>query len=56
VPTLFVGDCYDILSAPETTIMERLKSAGFTDAMISRFFRPFMSGIFFKPDLTTSSR
>jgi hypothetical protein len=36
--------------------MDRLKNAGFTDAMINRFFRPFMSGIFFNPALTTSSR
>lgn len=51
-----VGDCYDILSAPETTIIARLRAAGFTDAIVSRFFRPFMSGIFFNPALTTSSR
>ena len=51
-----IGDCYDILSAPETTIMDRLKGAGFSDAIIGRFFRPFMSGIFFNPALTTSSR
>ena len=50
------GDCYDILSAPEDTIMGRLKSSGFSDDMIHRFFRPFMSGIFFNPALTTSSR
>ena len=50
------GDCYDILSAPEDTIMGRLKSSGFSDDMIHRFFRPFMSGIFFNPTLTTSSR
>jgi hypothetical protein len=32
------------MSAPETTIIGRLKEAWFTDAMIDRFFRPFMSG------------
>lgn len=51
-----LGDCYDILSAPETTIVERLRGAGFSEAIIGRFFRPFMSGIFFNPALTTSSR
>ncbi len=40
----------------ETTIMGRLKDFGFSDAMIDRFFRPFMAGIFFNRELTTSSR
>ena len=51
-----LGDTYDILTAPETTIRERLDAAGFTESMTNRFFRPFMSGIFFNPELTTSSR
>ena len=51
-----IGDTYDILTAPETTIRGRLDAAGFTESMTGRFFRPFMSGIFFNPELTTSSR
>ena len=51
-----IGDTYDILTAPETTIRGRLDAAGFTESMTNRFFRPFMSGIFFNPELTTSSR
>ena len=51
-----IGDCYDILRAPETTIRQRLDAAGFSEEMTHRFFRPFMSGIFFNPELATSSR
>lgn len=40
----------------ETTILKRLVDFGFSDAMIDRFFRPFMAGIFFNRELTTSSR
>ena len=41
---------------PETTTLELLKAAGLSDVMISRFFRPFLGGIFLEPDLQTSSR
>ena len=51
-----IGDCYEQLEAPETTIALRLKENGFSDEMVNRFFRPFMSGIFFDPKLGTSSR
>ena len=51
-----IGDCYEQLEAPETTIALRLKQSGFSDEMVNRFFRPFMSGIFFDPKLGTSSR
>lgn len=43
-------------SEGETTIMKRLQDFGFSNAMIDRFFRPFMAGIFFNRELTTSSR
>lgn len=46
----------EILSADETTIMSRLKSEGFSEAMIDRFFRPFFGGIFFDRELQTTSR
>ncbi|CAI5466972.1 unnamed protein product [Closterium sp. Yama58-4] len=45
-----------ILSAPESSIEEALKKKGFSNEMIDRFFRPFLGGIFFDNDLTTSSR
>lgn len=46
----------EILSADETTILSRLKSEGFSEAMIDRFFRPFFGGIFFDRELQTTSR
>ena len=54
---LALGSLEDMMSRDgETTIMKRLKDFGFSDAMIDRFFRPFMAGIFFNRELTTSSR
>ncbi|XP_031491436.1 uncharacterized protein LOC116258428 [Nymphaea colorata] len=46
----------EIFSAPEVTISETLKSIGFSDSIIDRFFRPFFGGVFFDKDLVTSSR
>ena len=40
----------------ETTTLERLEAAGFTDSLIERFFRPFLGGIFLERELKTSSR
>lgn len=45
-----------IFAEPETTTLEALQKAGFSDAIIERFFRPFLSGVFLEPDLQTSSR
>jgi len=33
-----------------------LQAEGFSQAIIDRFFRPFLGGIFFNTQLTTSSR
>ena len=41
---------------PETTTLQSLQDAGFSTAMIDRFFRPFLGGIFLDPELVTSSR
>lgn len=41
---------------PETSTLEALETAGFSDAMIDRFFRPFFGGVFLELDLNTSSR
>lgn len=41
---------------PELTTLDALQQAGFSPAMIERFFRPFLGGIFLEPDLATSSR
>lgn len=51
-----LGPLDAIFQRPETTIMERLKAEGFSQAIIDRFFRPFLGGIFFNTQLTTSSR
>ncbi|KAG2448128.1 hypothetical protein HYH02_006713 [Chlamydomonas schloesseri] len=51
-----LGTIDDILARPETTIAERLKAEGFSDAITQRFFRPFLGGIFFDRQLRTSSR
>jgi phytoene dehydrogenase-like protein len=44
------------LKRPETTTLQTLKSAGFSNGMIEQFFRPFLSGIFLESKLETSSR
>lgn len=46
----------EIFNEPSTTTLSYLKSLGFSDQIISNFFRPFFSGIFLEKDLTTSSR
>ncbi|MFF8427838.1 FAD-dependent oxidoreductase [Streptomyces sp. NPDC016566] len=40
----------------DTTTRRALSGAGFTDAFVERFFRPFLSGVFLEEDLETSSR
>ncbi|KAJ4793602.1 FAD/NAD(P)-binding oxidoreductase family protein [Rhynchospora pubera] len=45
-----------ILSSDESTIYDHLKSIGFSDSIIEKFLRPFFAGIFFDPNLSTSSR
>ncbi|BBM82376.1 NAD(P)/FAD-dependent oxidoreductase [Candidatus Uabimicrobium amorphum] len=50
------GKTQDIFSRREMTTMEYLKSVGFSDKMIERFYRPFLSGVFLERELETSSR
>jgi len=45
-----------LLSAPERTTYEALRAQGLSDAVIDRFFRPLLSGIFLEDRLDTSSR
>lgn len=40
----------------ETTILDRLRSQGFSERMINAFFSPFFGGIFFDSSLGISSR
>lgn len=49
-------DFADIFEKQETSTKEYLIQYGFSDKIISNFFRPFFSGIFLEPNLETSSR
>ena len=47
----------EIWSRPEITTARALQSRyGFSDRMVSRFFAPFLGGVFLDPALTASSR
>ncbi|KAK7363172.1 hypothetical protein VNO77_05303 [Canavalia gladiata] len=46
----------EILSSEEVPTIDLLKKLGFSDSIIGRFFRPFFGGIFFDPELETTSR
>lgn len=50
------GTLDDLFQRPETTTLNALRQAGFSERMIDRFFRPFFSGVFLEPDLRSSSR
>jgi phytoene dehydrogenase-like protein len=50
------GTPEEIFSRPESTTLQALQDMGFSRAMIDRFFRPFIGGVFFDRDLGTSSR
>lgn len=45
-----------VFNEEETTILEYLKNFGFSDKIINSFFKPFFTGIFLEPNLSTSSR
>lgn len=49
------GTLDDLFARPETTSLAALQSRGFTEAMIDRFWRPFLGGIFLDTDLVASS-
>jgi phytoene dehydrogenase-like protein len=46
----------DLLSAEEETSAERLTRAGFSQATIDHYFRPFLGGVFLDRSLSDSSR
>lgn len=46
----------EIFAAPETSTLTYLEQQGFSEQIISRFFKPFMTGIFLETELATSSR
>jgi len=45
-----------VAQRPQVTTAERLAEVGFSRGLVEGFFRPFLAGTFFDPDLTTSSR
>ncbi len=45
-----------LLQRPETTTMQALTELDFSNAMVERFFQPFLGGIFLGRDLSTTSR
>ena len=53
---LTLGTLEKILQKPEITTLQRLKTFGFSDIIIDRFFKPLYSGIFLENELSTSSR
>ncbi len=46
----------DIFADSETTTLAYLQQQGFSEKIITRFFRPFITGIFLERELATSSR
>ena len=46
----------EIFSKPEVTSLQYLRTAGFSERIISNFFSPFLSGIYLENKLSTSSR
>ncbi|CAK9001369.1 Protoporphyrinogen oxidase 2 [Durusdinium trenchii] len=50
------GTLEELWTRPERTTLEVLREIGFSDAMIDRFLRPFLGGIFLESELNTSSR
>jgi phytoene dehydrogenase-like protein len=45
-----------LLQRPETTTEQALHDRGLSDALVERFVRPFLSGVFLEDGLQTSSR
>jgi len=50
------GQIEELWHRPETAAGRALLDAGFSDAAIERFFKPFFGGVFFDRELNTSSR
>jgi protoporphyrinogen oxidase len=45
-----------IFTQPEQTTLQQLSDYGFSEKMIQRFYKPFLSGIYLDNQLTTSNR
>lgn len=53
---VLAGPVDRIWSRPDRPAIESLRDEGFAKTTIERFFRPFFGGVFFDPQLTSSSR
>jgi len=53
---VLTGSLQDLYNRPETTTLQALRNLGFSENMIDRFFKPFIGGVFFDPNLGVSSR
>lgn len=53
---VLIGSLQDLYHRPETTTLQALRNLGFSENMIDCFFKPFIGGVFFDPNLGVSSR
>ena len=53
---LLKGNGSRLATADQTSAAQLLADRGFSEGLVERFFRPFLSGTFFDPEMTTSSR
>ena len=49
-------ELHELFAGSEESSITFLRTFGFSDAMIERFFRPFLAGVFLESELQTSSR
>lgn len=50
------GTLDQLFQRPETTTVDALRNAGFSNQVVERFFRPFLGGVFLDRELQTSTR
>jgi phytoene dehydrogenase-like protein len=53
---VLAGAPTDLLRGPDGSTRQALAEMGFSDTMVERFFRPFLSGVLLDPELRTSRR
>ena len=54
--TLLAPPPHTLLTGPDETTESHLRRAGFSEAALNHFFRPFFGGIFLRRELDTSAR
>jgi phytoene dehydrogenase-like protein len=53
---VLAGSLEELFTRPETSTIQALAAAGFSDAIVDRFFRPLFGGVLLDPELGSSSR